>query len=126
MKATLGDLAGILLIAPLFAAATSALGLFLGSLFDRHERVMQILVGTSVPLFFLGGAAWPHFMMPRLLAALSWLSPSTAAIQGFVKLNAAGAMPREIFPEWASLAVLAAVYGWLAWLRLGHRYRDGR
>ena len=117
----MGDLFGIFLAVPVFAASVSALGLAIGSLFDRHERAMQILVGTSVPLFFLGGAAWPLFLMPEPLAWLSRLSPSTSAIQAFVKLNAAGASVAEVAPELLTLAVLAATFGAVAWLRLGDR-----
>ncbi|HUH11296.1 MAG TPA: ABC transporter permease, partial [Brevundimonas sp.] len=90
----------------------------IGSLFDRHERAMQILVGTSVPLFFLGGAAWPLFLMPEPLAWLARLSPSTSAIQAFVKLNAAGATVAEVAPELLTLTALAILLGAGAWLRL--------
>ncbi|WP_331608157.1 ABC transporter permease [Povalibacter sp.] len=111
----MGNPGGVFLFAPLFAAAVSALGLMLGHLFDRHERVMQIIVGTSVPLFFLGGAAWPTFMMPGMLAALAKLSPSTAAIQASVLLNSAGASMAEVRPHLLVLALLAACYGAWAW-----------
>lgn len=114
----MGDPLGIVLAVPVFAASVSALGLAIGSLFDRHERAMQILVGTSVPLFFLGGAAWPLFLMPEPLAWLARLSPSTSAIQAFVKLNAAGATVAEAAPELWVLAALAAFWGGAAWFRL--------
>jgi ABC-2 type transport system permease protein len=113
----MGDLVGVVLAVPIFAASVAALGLALGSLFDRHERAMQILVGTSVPLFFLGGAAWPLFLMPEPLAWLARLSPSTSAIQAFVKLNAAGATTREVAPELMTLAALAVFWGGVAWFR---------
>ena len=45
-----GNLIGVLLLAPIFSAAVAAVGLLLGALFDRHERVLQVLVGTSAPL----------------------------------------------------------------------------
>lgn len=122
----MGDLFGIILAVPVFAASVSALGLAIGSLFDRHERAMQILVGTSVPLFFLGGAAWPLFLMPQPLAWLARLSPSTSAIQAFVKLNAAGASVAEVAPELLTLAVLAVLFGVTAWWRLTHQRRADR
>lgn len=120
----MGDLLGVIIAVPVFAASVSALGLAIGSLFDRHERAMQILVGTSVPLFFLGGAAWPLFLMPEPLAWLARLSPSTSAIQAFVKLNAAGASVVEVMPELLTLAVLAVMFGAVAWLRLSDRSPD--
>ena len=102
----------------MFAAGVSALGLLLGGLFDRHERVLQVLVGTSAPLFFLTGAAWPHFMMPKLLVWLAHLSPSTAAVQAFVPMNAMGAGLGEVAPQALGLAALAVIFGAL-WLLLG-------
>lgn len=113
-----GNLIGVLLLAPIFSAGVSALGLLLGGLFDRHERVLQVLVGTSAPLFFLSGAAWPHFMMPKMLVWLAHLSPSTAAVQAFVRLNAMGASLGEVAASAAILTGLAAVYGGL-WLMRG-------
>ncbi len=113
-----GDLGGVILLSPVFAAGVSALGLLLGGLFDRHERVLQVLVGTSAPLFFLTGAAWPHFMMPKLLVWLAHLSPSTAAVQAFVPMNAMGASPGEVAPQALGLAALAVIFGAL-WLLLG-------
>lgn len=112
-----GDMTGVLVTAPLFAAAVSALGLWLGGLFDRHERVLQVLVGTSAPLFFLAGSAWPHFMMPQPLVWLAHLSPSTAAVPAFVGFNAMGASLAESWPRVALLAGLAALYGALFLLR---------
>ncbi|WEK38775.1 MAG: ABC transporter permease [Candidatus Brevundimonas colombiensis] len=117
----MGDLAGVLVALPIFAAGVSALGLAIGSLFDRHERAMQILVGTSVPLFFLGGAAWPPFLMPQPLVWLAKLSPSTSAIPAFVKLNAAGATIPEVAPELLTLAALALLFGAVAAYRLTRR-----
>lgn len=111
-----GNLVGVMLLAPVFAAGVSALGLLLGGLFDRHERVLQVLVGTSAPLFFLSGTAWPHFMMPKALALLSYLSPSTAAVQVFTRLNAMGASVTEVADLAAILIALTVSYGvlWLA------------
>lgn len=110
-----GNLPGVILLAPVFSAGVSALGLLLGGLFDRHERVLQVLVGTSAPLFFLAGSAWPHFMMPDPLVWLAHLSPSTAAVQAFVRLNAMGASLGEVGLQAGVLAGLAALYGG-AWM----------
>ena len=106
-----GNLVGVLLLAPVFSAAVAAVGLLLGALFDRHERVLQVLVGTSAPLFFLSGAAWPHFMMPEGLVWLAHFSPSTAAVQAFVRLNAMGASLWEVSGLAAILTGLAVIYG---------------
>ena len=113
-----GNFWGLLLCVPLFAASVSALGLLVGSLFERHERSMQILAGTSIPVFFLSGLSWPFLAMPPLMVALAQLIPSTTAVLMFVQLNAMGASLAEIAPKVTTLALIALLYGAAAWLRL--------
>ena len=62
-----GNLMGLLICAPLYAATISALGLLIGSVFERHERSMQILAATSIPFYFVAGLSWPTFSMPPLI-----------------------------------------------------------
>lgn len=117
-----GNVPALLITVPLFAAAVAALGLFLGTLFDRSERAMEVLVPTSIPLFFLTGSAWPLEQMPRWLAGLSHLAPSTLAVHIFVPLNQMGAQLSDVGGNSVLLAILAAMYGALAWWRLArHR-----
>lgn len=118
-----GNLGGMLLCAPVFCAAVSALGLLVGSCFRRHERSMQILAGTSVPVFFLSGLSWPTFATPPLVVALAKLLPSTTAVPLFIQLNGMGATLGEVAPELAVLIVLGSLYGAAAFLRL--TTRDG-
>ncbi|MHB8284508.1 MAG: ABC transporter permease [Caulobacteraceae bacterium] len=112
-----GDPAGLVIGVVLFAAATSALGLLIGSAFREHSRVVQILAGTSVPLFFLAGLAWPPFAMPTWVALLAKLAPSTSAVPGFIKLWGDGATLGEAAPELGTLACLAIVYAGLGFVR---------
>jgi ABC-2 type transport system permease protein len=113
-----GNIPGMLICAPLFSAAVSALGLLVGSAFERHERSMQILAGTSIPFFFLAGLSWPHFAMPALVQALARLIPSTEAVPLFVKLNSMGATLGECASELAALLVVLALYASAAFVRL--------
>lgn len=119
-----GNIAGAAFLGGWFAAAVSGLGLLVGSLFDRHDRAVYILAGTSVPLFFLGGLAIPHFAMPGWLVALAWPVPSTVAIPAFVEINGAGASLAEIAPYTLTMIVLALLYGALAgWRWCGPSWR---
>jgi ABC-2 type transport system permease protein len=113
-----GNIPGILLGVPIFSAAVSAMALLVGSLFERHERSMQVLAGTSVLFFFLAGLSWPLFAMPPLVVAVARLIPSTSAVLMFVKLNSMGATLAEVAPELTALALLAAIYGAAAMLRI--------
>lgn len=115
-----GNLAGLLLAVPLFAAAVSALGLLVGSVFERHERSMQILAGTSIPVFLLSGLSWPLFAMPAWLVALAKLVPSTSAVLLFVQLNSMGASVAEVTPRLLALALLSLLFGCAAFLRITH------
>ena len=110
-----GNMAGLLLALPVFAAAVAALGLALGSLFRRGDDALKLLMPTSVPLVFLAGFAWPLSAMPGWLAALAWLSPATAAMHLFIRFNQMGASLAEAWGPLAIILALAALYG-AAWL----------
>ncbi len=112
-----GNFGGLLVAVPLFIGAVTALGLLLGSLFDRRERSMQILAGTSVPVFFLSGLPWPLQAMPPPLDWLAQLVPSTPGVQVMVKLNQMGARIEEVAAELLLLLVLGLVFGTAAWMR---------
>lgn len=113
-----GNMPALLLCVPLFSAAVTAMGLVIGSFFRRHERGVQILAGTSIPIFFLSGLSWPLFAMPPLLVTAAQLLPSTTAVTLFVQLNSMGASLAEVAPKVVTLAVLVCLFGALAWLRL--------
>lgn len=117
-----GNIAGLLVAMPIFIAAVTAMGLFLGSLFVREDRVLQSLSVTSVPFFFLSGISWPLDAMPPAMLILGKLVPTTPGIQAMVKLNQMGASVRDIAPELMQLTILIVLYGSLAtWRLLGER-----
>lgn len=82
-----GNTTGMMVMVPVFATAVAAMGLLVGSVFDCAERATYILAPTSEPFFFLTGTAYPLDQMPRFIAALSYLIPSTAGVHTFVPLN---------------------------------------
>lgn len=116
-----GNLGGLMLAVPLFAGAVSALGLLLGSLFDSADRALQVMIPTSIILFFLAGAAWPLSSMPVGVSSLAHLSPATFGVQAFVRLNEMGTGLGEVLPQLAGLAALCLVYGAAAAWRLTKR-----
>jgi len=109
-----GSFGAMLLTAFLFVAATVAFALFIGSFFDRGERSAQFLAASSALVFFLSGVPWPFAAMPRPLAALAQLLPSTAGVQGLVKVNQMEARLADVQSELSLLAALTALYGALA------------
>lgn len=117
-----GNLVGLLVAGPLYIAAVVAGALLLGSFYRTRERPLQLLVATSVPMFFLAGLSWPPQATPEPLLWLARLIPTTPGINVMIKLNQMGASLREVAPELINLAALTVVYGALAWWR----YRPGR
>ena len=112
-----GNVPGLLIALPLFAAAVSGAGLTIGSLFRNGDDALKLLMPTSVPLVFLAGFAWPLDQMPRWLAALAWLSPATAAMHLFVRFNQMGASIDEARGPLLAMAALATGYGALWMVR---------
>lgn len=112
-----GSFGAMLLTTVLFVSCTVAFALFIGSFFDRGERSAQFLAASSALIFFLSGVPWPFAAMPAPLAALAHLLPSTAGVQGLVKINQMDAQLTDVLPELGTLAVLLALYGSLAWWR---------
>lgn len=109
-----GNLAGLMLAMPLFAAAVSALGLAIGHVLRDGDTALKLLIPTSVPLVFLAGFAWPLDQMPGWLAAVAWASPATPAMHLFVRFNQMGATIAEALEPISVMAALTAIYGVIA------------
>ncbi|GAB1360654.1 hypothetical protein MASR1M31_24770 [Porphyromonadaceae bacterium] len=81
------------------------------SAFIRERETPFILfVFTSVPLLFLSGISWPESAVPMGWKYFSYLFPSTLGIQGFVRLNTAGALLSDVKPMFYGLWIQAAGY----------------
>ncbi|MEL3929404.1 ABC transporter permease [Aeromonas enteropelogenes] len=107
-----------------FLLATCWLGIVLGALFTRRDMPTQVVLISSLPLVFLAGFIWPLELIP---APLNWLAqwvPSTAAIEGFLRLNQMGAGFEQVASYWWQLWGLALLYGILACLLLRWRQRQ--
>ncbi|MHC1479259.1 ABC transporter permease [Frateuria aurantia] len=128
----MGNPMALLLAVPLFAGTVAALGLALGSYFERSDRALQVMAGLSVLLFFLGGVSWPLFAMPQPLAWLARGLPSTVGMQLFVQLNSAGASLHEVRGLLGALVLqLLVCLGWAGWrllprARQRHREASGK
>jgi len=105
----------LLTFGSMFLLAVIMLGIFLGSLFSSREIATPLVLFSSLPLVFGAGFIWPVEAMPAFIYYLSYLSPSTPAIQGFLSLNQMGASFAMVREEYLILALQAFVYGFLAW-----------
>ncbi len=104
------NLGGSLLFLLLFCPTVATLGCVLGLWFKKRERSLQILIFSSLPLFFISGYPWPASQLPTFLQAIRWLIPTTPAINTSVQLNQMGASVSQVANGFFSLAVLWLLY----------------
>ncbi|MEW4468315.1 ABC transporter permease [Parasphingorhabdus sp. JC815] len=112
-----GNFAGLLIAAPIFVIAIVAFALFLGSFFKTRERVLQLWIITSLPLYFLSGLSWPAEATPPLLLWVAKLVPTTAGINLIVAINQMDTSLSQVTSEIINLVLLSLIYGSIAWLR---------
>lgn len=79
-----------------------------------REAPMLVFVFTSVILLFISGVSWPEASIPPFWKAVGYLFPSTPGIQGFIRINTAGATLNEVAHEYRVLWIQAGVYFLLA------------
>lgn len=107
-----GRISDVLLFLLPFLLSIIFLGLAISVFFRERETSMVVLLCTSIPAVFLAGFSWPAEAIPHWLRLVSFLIPSTAGIDGFLKINAMGATLREVARQWWILWGLALVYFW--------------
>jgi ABC-2 type transport system permease protein len=110
----LGGIGPILIFAVAFVLAVAGLGFVVAGLFRRPIRVALILAAFGLPLFMVAGFSWPSEAIPPAIRLLSYLVPSTSAINGFVKLSQLGAPLAAVRPEFFTLCALALFYNLIA------------
>ena len=107
---TLGSFWQIVTLSFPFILATSFLGQTLGLVFRHRETAVLLVLATSLPQFFLVGAAWPAEAIPSFLRSARELLPSVPAIDGFVRINQMGATLFEVRGRWEALWALTLLY----------------
>jgi len=103
------SLAALLAVSLPFALATAAIGVVCGAWFRVREAASLTFVFLSLPLFMLAGYAWPAEAQPDWVRWLAQLSPSTAAIDAFIRLDQMGATLPDVRAELLWLWGMAAV-----------------
>lgn len=107
-----------------FLFSTIFLALAISTLFKNREISMIVLLCTSIPALFLTGFSWPKEAIPEFLKLVSWVLPSTAGIDGFLKLNQMGASLFDVYNDWLILSVLCILYFVLAVFSLTRPLRN--
>lgn len=97
------NMSATLLLLLIFAPVIASIGCMLGMWFKQRERALQILLFSSLPMFFLSGYSWPAEALPHALQYIRWLLPSTPAIEASVRFNQIGTPLSE---AWYLIAIL--------------------
>ena len=118
-----GNTLGTLLLIVLYAPTLVVWGALLGLWFKVRERALQVMLFSSLPMYFLSGFSWPSEGLPSLLQAVRWLIPSTAAIQASVRLDQMGASVSVVAPYLLNIALLGGV-GFVLLLLVGRHSAD--
>ncbi len=104
-----------------FLAASLALGLFLGSLFNNREAATPAILFSSLPIIFSAGFVWPKEAVPEFILMLSNAIPVIPAIHGFLGLNQMAASFDMVSDTYALLWGQAVVYFILAYVVFSYR-----
>ena len=104
------NLTGSLVFLAVYFPAVAALGCLLGLWFRERERGLQILIVSSLPIFFVSDYPWPADQLPTILQYLRWLIPSSSGINTSVQLNQMGASLTQVMPRLFILAALFVIY----------------
>ncbi len=119
----LGSIIPILIFAVPFVLSVAGLGFVVAGIFRRPVRVQLILAAAGLPLFMVAGFSWPSEAIPPVIRIVSYLVPSTSAIDGFVKLSQLGAPLAAVNSELLTLCALALFYNLIALL---HAVREAK
>jgi len=117
----IANITNLVVFGIVFLSAVLALGVFLGALFNTREIATPAVLFSSLPLVFSVGFIWPLEAIPEFVKVLSWLSPSTPAIDGFLKLNQMGAKLSLVIDNFELLLAQIVVYSVLAYIVIHHR-----
>ena len=111
-----GEPLTILLFLLPYLFACIFMSMTLSGFMTSRESPMLVFVFTSVILLFISGVSWPEAAIPPFWKVVGYLFPSTPGIQGFIRINTAGASFRwgggghEVAHEYRVLWIQAGVY----------------
>ena len=92
---------------------------------DR-ESCFLLFVFISVPLIFMSGISWPTSNMPTFWKVFAQIFPSTHGVNGFARINTAGALLQDVRTESIALWIQTGVYFMLSLLIYERLYRSDK
>ncbi|ALO14553.1 Inner membrane transport permease YbhR [Salinivirga cyanobacteriivorans] len=111
-----GDPSDLFILSIPLTLASIMLGFLFTTFFKNRENSMIFLLFTSVPLIFLSGFSWPVESFPFGFEALSHLFPSSAGIQGLLKISVMGGTIKTAMPEFIELWTMVIAFFIINWI----------
>ncbi len=110
-----------------FLSCVIAMAMAISAFFRNREISIMFVVITSIPCIILGGFSWPPEAMPQYIRILSYVIPSTAGVEGLLKLSQMGAGLPDIidilFILWG-LTVFYLILAVLYYRRIVQRFSE--
>ncbi len=120
----LGSVTTILAVALPFILAVGALGLTVAAIFRNPLTFQLTAAAIGLPFFFLAGFAWPPEAIPKAVRLLSFLVPSSSAIDALVRVGQLGAPLSEVRLQLLILWGLALFFGGIAMMLEARKRRS--
>jgi ABC-2 type transport system permease protein len=105
----------------LLAIVSEGLGILLSSLARREAQAIQFLPFVVLPAFLLSGVFWPIEAIPAWLRPVSYVLPTTYAVEAVRSVTLRGWGLDKIYPDVVALLIFASVFLVLATLLLRRR-----
>lgn len=90
-------------------------GMAFSALVRDRESVFVVVVSLSVVLLFMSGISWPRTSIPDVWRYISYILPSTAGINAYVKLNSMGGTLANVKYEYLTILIQTFVYVIITW-----------
>ncbi|MGZ4847211.1 MAG: ABC transporter permease [Halobacteriota archaeon] len=116
-----GDVLLAFVVIALLAIVSEGLGILLSSLARREAQAIQFLPVVVLPAFLLSGIFWPIQAIPTWLRPVSYLLPTTYAVEAVRSVILRGWGLGQIYPDVVALLIFASIFLTLATLSLRRR-----
>ncbi len=93
-----------------FLLSSVFFGMTLSVFVRERETSFLLFVFTSLIFLFISGITWPRYAMPDVWRWFGAIIPSTWGIEGFVRMNTAGAGIYDVRKAYTILWMLTGVY----------------
>lgn len=112
------DAWGNLLLAGLFVASTSFLGILVSVLIPSQLKATEFLMVIATPSFVISGFTWPLSQMPTWIGYIADVIPLTHFLKGYRVLLSQQGTLADIMPSAIGLAILTGTFAILSYVAL--------